>query len=533
MNELKERYPDDKILQKHIAAIERIPDWDIRHKKLRRYIVKHNLEADEYMDFSEEFAYTTRGAVKIWRANGKYHRDKKNAEGKTLPAYMSETETVWYNNGKIHRDDIDENGRTLPAVEHEQYKEWRINGKVHRVDLDENGVLLPALIYTNGDCTWYYEGTIHRDEIDENGQHLPAEINGNKKAWYYLGELHREDRDENGRRLPAYIDGDIKKWYHHGKYHRDDVDDEGKQLPAIVGTDFREWWVNGKLHRLDKDADGNVLPAAYGKWLISNLQYKCAKKLNSYVNDMLSYKRDMDSTKSWWKNGQPHRDGDGPAIIYNNGGQEWWKNGKLHRQDDQPAIDCQDLKVWAVNGRIGRNNDEPSIIVNYQGRVSKFWVSNNLFHRLGELPAVDALNGTWQEWWQYGKLHRQDDQPARIHGEGVKEWWQYGKLHRQDDQPAAIYSVDYHEWIMNIGIRNYNETYKKQIKIHERNGVMEWYVDGEHSQRPNLPNAVYGDGTQEWWKNGKLHRDDGLPAVIHPDGTMTYYQNGCVQALPT
>ena len=48
---------------------------------------------------------------------------------------------------------------------------------------------------------------------------------------------------------------------------------------------------------------------------------------------------DADGTEFWKnKEGQLHRDGDLPAVIYANGAKYWWKNGQLHRDGDKPAI---------------------------------------------------------------------------------------------------------------------------------------------------------------------------------------------------
>jgi ribosomal protein L25 (general stress protein Ctc) len=40
----------------------------------------------------------------------------------------------------------------------------------------------------------------------------------------------------------------------------------------------------------------------------------------------------------WWVNGLRHRDGDLPAVVYNNGYSAWYKNGVRHRSGGKPAI---------------------------------------------------------------------------------------------------------------------------------------------------------------------------------------------------
>ena len=54
-----------------------------------------------------------------------------------------------------------------------------------------------------------------------------------------------------------------------------------------------------------------------------------------------------------WRNfqGEIHRDGDLPAVIYPNGVKKWYQNGELHRDGDQPAIICDNgSKYWYKKG---------------------------------------------------------------------------------------------------------------------------------------------------------------------------------------
>ena len=58
-----------------------------------------------------------------------------------------------------------------------------------------------------------------------------------------------------------------------------------------------------------------------------------------------------DRTKMWYKNGKYHRDGDLPAIEFNNGTKYWYKNDKYHRDGDLPAIEyANGYKLWYKNG---------------------------------------------------------------------------------------------------------------------------------------------------------------------------------------
>ena len=90
--------------------------------------------------------------------------------------------------------------------------------------------------------------------------------------------------------------------------------------------------------------------------------------------------------------------------------------------------------------------------------------------------------------------------------DGEQQWYQNGKFHRDNDQPAII---------LNDEILN-DET---QI----------WYQNGNRHRDNDLPAIMWSDGTQEWYQNGKLHRDNNLPAIINSDGKMEWYMNGIRQ----
>jgi hypothetical protein len=59
-------------------------------------------------------------------------------------------------------------------------------------------------------------------------------------------------------------------------------------------------------------------------------------------------KVDFEGNKSWYLNGQLHRE-DGPAVEWADGGKEWYINDEYHREDG-PAIDWADgNKAWYLN----------------------------------------------------------------------------------------------------------------------------------------------------------------------------------------
>ena len=59
---------------------------------------------------------------------------------------------------------------------------------------------------------------------------------------------------------------------------------------------------------------------------------------------------DSDGSKSWYINGQLHREG-GPAREYSDGSKAWYVNGQSHREGG-PAYEGSDgSKAWFINGR--------------------------------------------------------------------------------------------------------------------------------------------------------------------------------------
>jgi hypothetical protein len=70
-------------------------------------------------------------------------------------------------------------------------------------------------------------------------------------------------------------------------------------------------------------------------------------------------KVDDNGDRSWWLNGQRHRES-GPAVEWANGHREWHLSGKRHREDG-PAIEwAGSNREWHLNGQLHRE-DGPAI----------------------------------------------------------------------------------------------------------------------------------------------------------------------------
>ena len=85
---------------------------------------------------------------------------------------------------------------------------------------------------------------------------------------------------------------------------------------------------------------------------------------------------------------------------------------------------------------------------------------------------------------------------VRVHSDGAKEWYQNGKLHREDG-PAV-------EW--------------------SGGGTKFWYQNGK-LHREDGPAIEYSSGSRFWFLNGKRHREDG-PAYEYYDGTKDWFLEG-------
>ena len=66
--------------------------------------------------------------------------------------------------------------------------------------------------------------------------------------------------------------------------------------------------------------------------------------------------------RAWYKDGQPHRSRDLPAIEYASGTRYWYKEGKLHRGGDKPAVEYPTgTRFWYKEGKLHRDGDKPAI----------------------------------------------------------------------------------------------------------------------------------------------------------------------------
>jgi hypothetical protein len=99
-------------------------------------------------------------------------------------------------------------------------------------------------------------------------------------------------------------------------------------------------------------------------------------------------------------------------------------------------------------------------------------------------------------WEKNGVIHRNEDKPAFINGNGTLAWYKNGEQHRLRG-PAVIGA----------------------------NGTLYWYKNGKLHRDSGLPAYIGANGKLQWRKNGRKHRVSG-PAIIHPNNKHEYWIDG-------
>jgi hypothetical protein len=192
---------------------------------------------------------------------------------------------------------------------------------------------------------------------------------------------------------------------------------------------------------------------------------------------------------------------DGPAVIFGDGHKLYY------------FWDCL-IKEELSNGTI-INYDSPKVEKNEN--FIKYYNYGKLHSNEG--PAVIYSNGD-KYWYQYGKIHRENDLPAIEYSSGEKRWFKYGILHRDEEKgPAIIFSEKEYEFY-HMGI------------VHRKNGpavIREykkaWMVEGlYHRDEREGPAITYENGDFMYYFKGELHRSNNQPAIKIYDNFSYYYK---------
>ncbi len=215
-----------------------------------------------------------------------------------------------------------------------------------------------------------------------------------------------------------------------------------------------------------------------------------------------SDKRRYEALNTWYRHGKVHRDGDKPALIWEDGACVWSYNDRYHRDNDKPAmVQPKGSMYWCCNEDRQREDDKSTAV---RSGGSMRWYNNGLRHREDDKPAIVNSDGS-MIWYRNGLRHRDGDLPAAILiTDGCREWSQYGQLHREGDQPAVIHD----------------------------DGRMVWYYKDLMHRENNLPAFIGSRGSRKWFVNGVLHRSDDGPVYIHSSGREYWMKHSCAASGP-
>jgi len=117
--------------------------------------------------------------------------------------------------------------------------------------------------------------------------------------------------------------------------------------------------------------------------------------------DTTLYRQSRVGDREVWCNDKGlHRDGDQPAIVYDNGRMDWYQNGIPFRENGLPHVEepCG-TKIWYDSGLN---------IVMYETSSWKGWYLSGIPHREERdsdgllLPAVERYNGQEDEYYLNG-----------------------------------------------------------------------------------------------------------------------------------
>lgn len=90
-----------------------------------------------------------------------------------------------------------------------------------------------------------------------------------------------------------------------------------------------------------------------------NLDFFCTTKMAVSNNETVDYSKELGVYNHKWKRWEwtdeyrrPHRKGDKPALIYDNGLQIWCEDGVMHRLNGKAWIcpDGSSFDAWYING---------------------------------------------------------------------------------------------------------------------------------------------------------------------------------------
>lgn len=169
---------------------------------------------------------------------------------------------------------------------------------------------------------------------------------------------------------------------------------------------------------------------------------------------------------------------------------------------------CEIIALYESCGKVFENiTNHIGFIVNCQTIVDEkdiLWFQNKNIC-LNLLRECILGNNDDSEWY----FQKPKKVESRFHYTGPQKWFLNGKLHSENDQPAKIRLFGTHEWYKN-GLLHRNNDLPAVVNAH---GSRYWYQNGKKHRDHDLP-AFIGDNCLCWYQNGLLHRDGDMPARI-------------------
>ncbi len=190
--------------------------------------------------------------------------------------------------------------------------------------------------------------------------------------------------------------------------------------------------------------------------------------------------------------------------------------GELHCDNNRPAVITKDYESDSDDESTSVTESDSSTDERYVYQ----WYQYGQLHRDGDQPAIMRYNS--QEWYQRGKLHRDGDQPSDIYEGGRSyRWHRHGELHRGGDLPAVIKVDNGIEWEAGNTMPVYPPYTLPDVCY-----IYQWFQHGVVHRDGDMPAVMWDNGrVQKWFCHGRLHREGGLPAVIDYN-IREWYVNG-------
>lgn len=224
----------------------------------------------------------------------------------------------------------------------------------------ENGELKHVYTLVNGRYDGQYISYDKKGNMIGYAEYKNGQLNGNYKVWY--NNRIRDDHNYKNDKL----DGEYKCYDYNGNILRNDFYKNGKKH-GLCKT-YHDGVLTYETSYYDGKAHGPTKCYILGKLnFIENYKYGCLDGESTYWNEdgnissIINFiNGSLRESKSWYKNGNPHRVSSYNEEYQHTGENLYWhENGQMHMRstyDDNGELNGPS-EVWDTNGYyISRNN---------------------------------------------------------------------------------------------------------------------------------------------------------------------------------